>query len=79
VTGIGAKEKKKAEARLRACGDLGPNEEISGIVEEVSFDDTLEKLREVFEGGHGEDQTVPVCSEKMYEVITNFGRGLGSD
>jgi hypothetical protein len=47
-------------------------------VEAVSFDDTLEKLREVFEEGLSEDQTVPVCSERMYEVIADFGRGLGS-
>jgi hypothetical protein len=48
-------------------------------VEAVSFDDTLEKLRKVFEDGLSEDRTVPVGSEKMYEVIADFGRGLGSD
>jgi hypothetical protein len=46
-------------------------------VEAVSFDDTLEKLWEVFEGGLSKDRTVPVCSEKMYEVIADFGRGIG--
>jgi hypothetical protein len=78
VTGIGGREKKKAEARLRAYGALGANEEISGTMEAVSFDDTLEKLREVFEEGLSEDRTVPVCSERIYEVIVDFGRGLGS-
>ena len=33
---------------------------------------------EVF-GGLNEDRTIPVCSEKMYEVITDFGKGLESD
>jgi hypothetical protein len=79
ITGVGGREKKRVEERLRACGVLGPEEEINGAVEAVSFDDTLEKLREVFEEGLSEDRTVPVCSEKMYEVITDFGRGLGSN
>ena len=25
------------------------------------------------------DRTIPVCSEEMYEVIADFGRGLESD
>jgi hypothetical protein len=79
VASIGGREKKKAEARLRACGALGANEEISGAVEAVSSDNSLEKLQEVFEGGLSEDRIVPVCSKKMYEVIADFGRGLGSD
>jgi hypothetical protein len=78
VAGIGGREKKKAEARLRACGALGPHEEISGAVEAVSFDDTMGELRKVFEEGLSEDRTVPVCSKRMYEVIAEFGRGLGS-
>jgi hypothetical protein len=41
MTGIGGREKKRAEARLRACGALGPDEQISGAVEAVSFDDTV--------------------------------------
>ena len=28
--------------------------------------------------GLKEDQTIPVCSEKMYKVITDFGRGFES-
>jgi hypothetical protein len=78
VTGIGGAEKKRAEARLRACGALGPDDEISGAVEAVSFDDIVGKLREVFEEGLSKDRTVPMCSERVYEVIADFGRGLGS-
>jgi hypothetical protein len=35
VTGISGREKKKAEARLRACRALSADEEISGAVEAV--------------------------------------------
>ena len=45
----------------------------------VSFDDTLGILREVVGEGLKEDQTIPVCSEEMYEVIADFSRGLESD
>jgi hypothetical protein len=77
VTGIGGREKRRAEARLRACGALGPDEGISGAVEAVSFDDTVGKLWKLLEEGLGEDRTVPVCSERVYEVIADFGEGLG--
>jgi hypothetical protein len=40
----------------------GPKEEINGAIEAVSFDDTLERLQEVFEEGRSEGQTIPVCS-----------------
>ena len=48
-------------------------------MEAVSFDDTLGKLREMFEEGLNEDRTIPVCSEKMYRVIADFCNGLESD
>jgi hypothetical protein len=35
ITGVSGREKKRTEERLRACGALGPNEEISGAVEAV--------------------------------------------
>ena len=79
IVGIGGREKTKAEGRLRACGVLGPDEEINGAVEAVSFDDTLGKLREVVGEGLKEDRTIPVCSEEMYEVIADLSRGLESD
>ena len=67
------------EERLRACGVLGPGEEINGAVEAVSFDDTLGMLGKVVEEDLNEDRTIPVCSEEMYEVIADFGQGLESD
>jgi hypothetical protein len=45
VTGIGGREKRRAEGRPRACRALGLDEEISGAVEAVSFDDTVGELR----------------------------------
>ena len=63
IVGVGAREKKREEERLRACGILGPGEEINRAVEAVSFDNTLGKLREIVGGGLEEDRTIPVCSE----------------
>ena len=69
-----------AESRKgRTSGFLGPGEEIEGVVEAVSFDDTLGKLRGVVGEVLKEDRTIPVCSEEMYEVIADFNRGLESD
>ena len=48
-------------------------------MEAVSFDDTLGMLRKVVGEDLNEDRTIPVCSEEMYEVIADFGRGLESD
>jgi hypothetical protein len=67
------------EERLRDSGVLGPEEEINGAVEAVSFDDTLGELRKVVEEGLSEDRTIPVGSGQTYEVIADFGRGLRSD
>ena len=41
VVGIAGREKTRVEERHRAWGVLGPEEEINGAVEAVSFDDTL--------------------------------------
>ena len=48
-------------------------------MEAVSFDDTLGELREVLEEGLSEDQTIPVSSKRMYEVITDFGERVEWD
>ena len=79
IVGVVGREKKRAEERLRECRVLGPGEEINGAVEAVYFDDTLGELLEVVGEGLKEDQTIPVCSEEMYEVIADFNKGLGSD
>ena len=47
-------------------------------MEAVSFDDTLGMLGKVVGEDLNEDRTIPVCSEEMYEVIADFGRGLES-
>jgi hypothetical protein len=49
MTGIGGQERRRVEERLRACGALGPDKEISGAVEAITFDDTVGELRQVVE------------------------------
>jgi hypothetical protein len=44
MTGVSGREKRRAEERLRACGALRPDEEISGAVEAVTFNDTVGEL-----------------------------------
>jgi hypothetical protein len=78
ATDIGSREKRRAEERLRACGALGPEEEISGAVEAVAFHDTVGELRQVVGEGQDGDRTIPVGSERTYEVIADFVRGLGT-
>jgi hypothetical protein len=60
MTGVSSREKRRAEERLRACGALGPDEEISGAVEAVTFNDTVGELRQVVKEGLDEDWTIPV-------------------
>ena len=47
-------------------------------MEAASFDDTLGQLQKVVRGGLSEDQTIPVYSLEMYEVIVDFGARVGS-
>ena len=72
MVNINGRERKRAETRLRACGVLGPDEEVKGAVEAVSFDDTLGEIREVVEEGLSEDRVIPVNTIDMYEVIADF-------
>jgi hypothetical protein len=76
TTSVSGRGKRRVEEWLRACGALDPCEEISGAVEAVSFDDTIGELRRVVEEGLVEDRTIPVGSERTYEVIADFVRGL---
>ena len=75
IVSISGRERKRAEARLRACGALSHDEGIGEAVEAVSFDDTLGEIGKVVEGGLSEDRVIPVNSIDMYEVIANFKRG----
>ena len=55
------------------------DEEISGAVEKVSFEDTLGELRKVFKEALSEGRTVPVSSVEIYKVIADFGKRVGSN
>ena len=60
IASIGGREKRKVEECLRMCGALGSDEEISGVVRAVSFDDTLGEIGMVAEEGLSEGQMIPV-------------------
>ena len=62
ITDIGGREKRQVEGCLKLCEALGPNDEISGFVEAVSFDDTLGEIEKVLLGDLSEDRTILVNS-----------------
>jgi hypothetical protein len=64
MTGIGGRERRRVEERLRVCGALGPDEEINGAMEAVTFDDIVGELRQVVKEGLDKDRTIPVGSEQ---------------
>ena len=76
IVSIGGRERRRAEERLRACGALGDEEEISEAVEAVSFDDTLGEIGDIVKRGLSEDRVIPVSSIDMYEAISNFEKGI---
>ena len=53
---------------------MGPDNRIGGIVEAISFNDTLGEIGRVIEEGLSEDQVVLVSSIELYEVIADFRR-----
>ena len=57
---------------MKASRPLEPEDTISGVVEAVSFDNTLGEIERVVEEGLGEDRVRLVNSVEMYEVIANF-------
>ena len=79
ITDISGREKRQVEERLKACGALDSDDEISSVVEAVSFDDTLGEIERVADEGLNEDRVIPVSSVEMYEVIADFGEMIGSD
>ena len=62
-----------SEKRLRVCGALGSVNEISSVVEGVSFDDTLGEIGRVADEGLSGDWVIPIGTVEMYEVIVDFG------
>ena len=62
IINISSRERKWAEARLRACGVLSHDEGIGEAMEAYSFDDTLGEIGKVVEGGLSEDRVIPVST-----------------
>mgnify|MGYP000258751508 CR=1 FL=1 len=78
IAGIGGREKREVEQRLRMCSALGSEEEIGSALEAVSFDDTLGEIDRVAEESFREDWGIPVGTLEMYVVITDFGEKIWS-
>ena len=57
---------------MKTCGALGPDEDISGAVEAVSFDHTLREIERLVEENLNKDRVVLVKSVEIYEVMRDF-------
>ena len=58
---------------------MEPRETIHDTVDAVSFDETLGEIGRVITRVMCEDQTIPVNSIAMYEVIAEFGCTFRAD
>ena len=73
VTGGMKKEYRKVEDKLRSASIIKEDEEIVGVVEEVFYGSTLQRLEELAEDKSQGNRVVPVESVKMYEIIAKMG------
>ena len=63
----------KSGNKLRSASIIKEDEEIVGIIEEVFYGSTLQRLEELAEDTSQGDRVVPVESVKMYEIIAKMG------
>ena len=65
------------QSEFRGCAVMEPDESISGILEEISFADTMAELEDIV-GMRDFNKVVEVklYSTEMYELITKFERAL---
>ena len=73
VTGGMKKEYRKVEGKLWSASIIIEDEEIMGVVEEVFYGSTLQRLEELAKENSQGDQVIPVESVKMYEIIAEMG------
>ena len=59
--------------KLRSASIIKEDEEIVGVVKEVFYGSTLERLEELAEENSQGARVVPVESVKMYEIIAKMG------
>ena len=74
MTAIRLKKKRfqKKQEELRAARIIGEDEEVTGVIEEVSYGDTLQQLEEMESKEGAETQVIPVESIEMYKIIAEF-------
>ena len=74
VTGGMKKEYRKVEDKLRSASIIKEDEEIVGVVEEVFYGSTLQRLEKLVEDKSQGNRVVPVESVEMYEIIAKLGQ-----
>ena len=58
---------------MRSASIIKEDEEIVGVVEEVFYGSTLQRLQELVEDKSQGDRVVPMESVEMYEIIAKMG------
>ena len=65
------------QSEFRGCSILEPNELISGVLEEISFADTMAELEKIVGVEHyTKSKDVRLHSMEMYKLIAEFERAL---
>ena len=73
VTGALKKGLRKVQEKLHSASVIEKEEEIMGVVEEVCFGGTLQKLKDILDTDEKSTRAVLVESVEMYEVIAGMG------
>ena len=67
------KEYQKVEDELRSTSIIKDDEEIVGVLEEVFYGSTLQRLEELVKDTSQGDREIPVESVEMYDIIVKMG------
>ena len=73
VTGGMKKEYRKVEGKLWSASIIIEDEEIMGVVEEVFYGSTLQRLEDLAKENSQGDRVIPVEWVEMYEIIAKMG------
>ena len=74
VTGEMKKELWKMQDEQRSASIIKEDKEIMGVVEEVFYESTLQRLEELVEENNQGDGVVLVESVEMYEILQKWAR-----
>jgi hypothetical protein len=77
MTAIGVKKKslKKKQEELCAAPIIGEDEEVTGVIEEVSYGDTLQQLEEIESKNEVKNQIILVESIEMSKIYRRIQSG----